>query len=49
MIDNNRKEDLSESYLEAIAAISNISMTRNRRDENGIDVFLTCDLVSKMV
>ena len=45
MIDNNRKEDLSESYLEAIAAISNISMTRNRRDENGIDVFLTCDLV----
>jgi hypothetical protein len=45
MIDSNRKEDLSESYLEAIAAISNISMTRNRRDENGIDVFLTRDVV----
>jgi hypothetical protein len=45
MIDSNRKEDLSESYMEAIAAINGIAMTRNRRDENGIDVFLSRDIV----
>lgn len=47
MIDSNRKEDLSESYMEAISAINGIAMTRNRRDENGIDVFLTCDVTRK--
>lgn len=47
MIDSNRKEDLSESYMEAISAINGIAMTRNRRDENGIDVFLTYDLIRK--
>ena len=47
MIDSNRKEDLSESYMEAISAINGVAMTRNRRDENGIDVFLTCDVIRK--
>jgi len=45
MTTENRKEEVSISYLNAVCAIQGISITHNERDEDGIDVFLKKRLI----
>lgn len=45
MIETNRKEVISISYLETICAIKGIAVSKNPHDDDGVDVYLSKPLI----